>query len=101
MKKKNNIRVVITTQSIGMEKKKEVVLIKNNIDKISEDDIKKLVKSIEKENHEIKDMYYSINTPVVNARQRTFKELVEKFFHSISDIGSLYTTVGTGTRNGG
>ena len=58
MKKKNNIRVVITTQSIGMEKKKEVVLIKNNIDKISEDDIKKLVKSIEKENHEIKEMYY-------------------------------------------
>lgn len=63
-----------------MENKKDVILIKNNIDKLSEEDIRKLIKIIEEENQQMKDLYYAFNTPIANTRQRTFKDLVKKFF---------------------
>ena len=44
--KKTNARAIITTQNVGMERKKDVVLIKNNVDKMSEEDIKNLIKLI-------------------------------------------------------
>ena len=87
--KKTNARAIITTQNVGMERKKDVVLIKNNVDKMSEEDIKNLIKLIEKENQQMKDMYYALNTPIVNTRQRTFKDLVKKFIHRVVEIFDL------------
>ena len=78
--KRNNIKISVIAPNIEMENKKDVILIKNNVDKLSEDDIKKLIEIIEKENQHMKDMYFAFNTPVVSTRQRTFRDLVKKFF---------------------
>ena len=37
----------------------------------------------------MKDMYYALNTPIVNTRQRTFKDLVKKFIHRVVEIFDL------------
>ena len=37
-------------------------------------------------------MYYAFNTPIVNIRQRTFKDLVKKFFIRARDIMNLRIT---------
>ena len=90
--KKNKARIIVTTQNVEMENKKDVILIKNNIDNLSEEDIKKLIRIIERENQQIKEMYYAFNTPIVNTRQRTFKDLVKKFFIRARDIMNLRIT---------
>lgn len=92
MKKKNkrsNTRINVTTLNVEMENKKDVILIKNNFDKLSEEDIRKLIKIIEEENQQMKDLYYAFNTPIANTRQRTFKDLVKKFFFRARDIFDL------------
>lgn len=92
MKKKNkrsNTRINVTTLNVEMENKKDVILIKNNVDKLSEEDIRKLIKTIEEENQQMKDLYYAFNTPIANTRQRTFKDLVKKFFFRARDIYDL------------
>lgn len=89
MKKKNkrsNTRINVTTLNVEMENKKDVILIKNNFDKLSEEDIRKLIKIIEEEKQQMKDLYYAFNTPIANTRQRTFKDLVKKFFFRARDI---------------
>ena len=55
-------------------------------DKLSEEDIRKLIKIIEEEKQQMKDLYYAFNTPIANTRQRTFKDLVKKFFFRARDI---------------
>lgn len=92
MKKKNkrsNTRINVTTLNVEMENKKDVILIKNNFDKLSEEDIRKLIKIIEEENQQMKDLYYAFNTPIANTRQRTFKDLVKKFFFRARDLFDL------------
>ena len=92
MKKKNkrsNTRINVTTLNVEMENKKDVILIKNNFDKLSEEDIRKLIKIIEEEKQQMKDLYYAFNTPIANTRQRTFKDLVKKFFFRARDIFDL------------
>lgn len=92
MKKKNkrsNTGINVTTLNVEMENKKDVILIKNNVDKLSEEDIRKLIKIIEEENQQMKDLYYAFNTPIANTRQRTFKDLVKKFFFRARDIFDL------------
>ena len=89
MKKKNkrsNTRINVTTLNVEMENKKDVILIKNNFDKLSEEDIRKLIKIIEEEKQQMKDLYYAFNTPIANTRQRIFKDLVKKFFFRARDI---------------
>ncbi len=87
--KKNNARIIVTAQNIEMDNKKDVILIKNNVDKLSEEDIKKLLEMIEKENQQMKNMYFAFNTPIANTRQRTFRDLVMKFFSRVKDIFDL------------
>lgn len=87
--KKNNARIIVTAQNIEMDNKKDVILIKNNVDKLSEEDIKKLLEMIEKENQQMKNMYFAFNTPIANTRQRTFRDLVKKFFSRVKDIFDL------------
>ena len=62
--KKNKARIIVTTQNVEMENKKDVILIKNNIDNLSEEDIKKLIRIIERENQQIKDcLLYTSPSP--------------------------------------
>lgn len=84
--KKSNAKDTIIARTVGVEKKKDVVLIRNNVEKLSEEDIKNLIQFIEKENKQMKDMYYAFNTPIANTRQRTFKDLVKKFFRHMGEF---------------
>lgn len=77
---KYNIETGVKAQTIGMENKKYVVLIENNVSKFSEEEIRNLGKMIEKENGQMKKLYYAYNIPVMNTRKRTFKDLVRIFF---------------------
>lgn len=88
MKKKNrksNTKVVATVHNIQMDKRKNVVIIKSNIDKMSEEDIKNLNKEIREEKQKIKDTYYALNSQIMKIEQRTFKDLVKKFIHQVWD----------------
>lgn len=88
MKKKNkkvSERINTTSQNVSMERKKDVILIKNNVDQMSDEDIKELLQLVENENQQMKDMYYAFNTPIVNTRQRTFKDLVKKFINHLKE----------------
>ena len=89
LNKRSNTWINVTTLNVEMENKKDVILIKNNVDKLSEEDIRKLIKIIEEENQQMKDLYYAFNTPIANTRQRTFKDLVKKFFFRARDIFDL------------
>ncbi len=87
--KKNHVRIIVTSPNIEMENKKDVILIKNNVDKLSEEDIEKMLEMIEKENQQIKSKYFALNTPIANTRQRTFRDLVKIFFSRVKDIFDL------------
>lgn len=77
--KRNNTKIIVKAQNIEMERKKDVV-IKNNVDRLTEEEIKKLIKAIEEENQKMKHLYFAFNTPIINTRKRTFKDLVKKFW---------------------
>lgn len=83
--KKVDRNVVIKNQSIDVERKREVVLVKSCIDKMTEDEIRELLMRVAKENMEMKAIYYSLNTPVVKTRQRSFGDLFKKFIQRVRD----------------
>lgn len=69
--------------SIDLSSRKDLVIIKNDADELSEEDIKKMFKQIEKENKRIKEKYFSVNTPITNIEQRTFKDLLKIFIKEV------------------
>lgn len=71
--------VAIISQSVGMERKQDVVLIKSSIDKMTEDEIRELLLSISNENKKLHEIYYPQNTPIMQIRRRTFFDLLKKF----------------------
>jgi hypothetical protein len=85
VKKKTDRKVAIKNQSIDVERKRDVVLVKSCIDKMTEDEIRELLIRVAKENKEIKDIYYSLNTQVAKTRQRSFGELIKKFVQQLGN----------------
>lgn len=83
--KKYGVVKTIMTMNIEMDRKKDVVLIKNDVDKMSEEYIRNMIELIEKENQQIKDRYYGLNTPIINTSNRTFVDLVKKFFAKLRE----------------
>ena len=69
--------------SIDLSSRKDLVIIKKDADELSEEDIKKMFKQIEKENKRIKEKYFSVNTPITNIEQRTFKDLLKIFIKEV------------------
>lgn len=69
--------------SIDLSSRKDLVIIKNDADELSEEDIKKMFKQIEEENKRIKEKYFPVNTPIVNIEQRTFKDLLKIFIKEV------------------
>lgn len=69
--------------SIDLSSRKDLVIIKNDADELSEEDIKKMFKQIEEENKRIKEKYFSVNTPIVNIEKRTFKDLLKIFIKEV------------------
>lgn len=78
-KKKNNPNIVVKNLSIDMDSRKDLIIIKNDVDELSEEDIKKMFTQIEEENKRMKEKYFPVNTPIVNIEQRTFGDLVKIF----------------------
>jgi hypothetical protein len=76
-------RRAVTCQNVGVERKQEVILIRSDIDKMTEDEIKELLKKISNENKEFHKMYYAQNTPVMQIKSRTFSDLLIKFIKAI------------------
>lgn len=83
--KSNQARIVVTCRVVGMEKKQEVVLIRSDIDKMTEEEIRDLLKRISNENKELRKMYYAQNTPVMQIKHRTFSDLLKKFFGTLKE----------------
>jgi hypothetical protein len=83
--KKESKKVVITRQTVGVERKKDVILIQGCIDKMTEDEIRELVMKMEAEKKALRNVYYSLNTPIVKTRQRSFWDLTKKFFRRVGD----------------
>lgn len=85
--KRNQINkgTIVTCQNIGMERKQEVVLIRSDIDKMTEDEIKDLLIRISNENKELRKTYYALNTPVMQIKKRTFSDLLKKFIRTTKD----------------
>ena len=52
-----NKKVIVTCQIVGMEKKQGVILIKSDINKMTEDEVRVLLKKISDENKELRKMY--------------------------------------------
>lgn len=69
--------------SIDLSSRKDLVIIKNDADELSEEDIKKMFKQIEEENKRIKEKYFSVNTPIVNIEKSTFKDLLKIFIKEV------------------
>ena len=78
-----NKRIVVTCQNVGVERKQEVILIRSDIDKMTEDEIKDLLKKISDENKEFHKAYYAQNTPVMQIKRRTFSDLLIKFIRAM------------------
>ena len=96
--KKVNTKSVIANKKVMMEKKKDVILIKNDIDRMSEKDIRDLIELIEKENQQMRDIYYAFNTPIMNVRQRRFVDLVKEFFCRVRKNTNGIATIGVRRR---
>ncbi|MEI3418831.1 MAG: hypothetical protein V8Q86_09995 [Blautia sp.] len=79
MKKKMNIDILVTTYNVGMDKRKDVIVIENKVEKMSEENIRKWFEIVEKQNQQMKKQYYASNTPIIITKQRKFKDLVKKF----------------------
>ena len=69
--------------SIDLSSRKDLVIIKNDADELSEEDIQKMFKQIEEENKKMKEKYFSVNTPITNIEQRTFKDLLKIFIKEV------------------
>lgn len=65
--------------NIDLSVRKDLIIVKNDTDELSEEDIRKMFKQIEEENKRMKEKYFSVNTPIVSIEQRTFKDLVKIF----------------------
>jgi len=92
-KKKSSKRTVIVKVSapkVEMNGKKEVC-IEFTREPLSEEEIKRLIEILEKENREIRLKYYSENTPISNTKQRGFWELVQKFFSQPQERGLYFS----------
>ncbi len=71
-----------TIKNVCVDRKKDIVLIKNNLDEMSEDDIKKVLEKFSEGCKEFHKTYYSTNTPIVLISQRTFWDLLKIFISS-------------------
>lgn len=78
-KKNHTVIVKVSAPKVEMDSKKSVC-IEFTQEPFSEEEIKKLMEILEKENREIRLKYYSENTPISSTKQRGFWELVKKFF---------------------
>lgn len=90
MKKNKKIKAcekekVEICKSVGVERKQDIILIESGIDKMNEDEIRELANSISKENKELREMYFALNTSILKIKQRTFKDLVKIFFQKIEN----------------
>ena len=84
-KRKNNKKSKLPVPNVDMKKKQDIELIRSNIEKLSEDEIRNLFLLIEAENRELRKIYYSDNTQIMLTRQRTFKELTKKFVKNVDN----------------
>lgn len=84
-----NKKVIVTCKTVGMEKKQGVILIRSDIDKMTEDEIRDLLKKISAENKELRKIYYAQNTPVMQIRRRKFSDLLKKFVDSLKEENNL------------
>lgn len=80
-----NKMVMNPVKVVGMENRQKIVLIKNDIDKMTEDEIKDLLEKISKENKELRKIYYAQNTPVMRVKNRKFSDLVKKFVGTLRE----------------
>lgn len=80
-----NKKVIVTCQVVGMEKKQGVILIKSDINKMTEEDVRVLLKKISDENKELRKIYYAQNTPIMLTKQRTFSDLLRKFVGTLRE----------------
>lgn len=77
--KKKKYDVKISIRSVEMTPKLEVILVEDGLFNRTEEEIRILVKAIEKENREIKKNYYSLNSQVEAVQKRKFIDLVKIF----------------------
>lgn len=63
-------------------RKTNLILIPNTKD-YSEEEMREIAAMIDRENAEIKKKYFSVNTPIIEAQQRTFRDLVKIFISCI------------------
>ena len=83
--KKNKINITMC-QSVGVERKKGITLIRSDINKLTEDEVRALLVKISNENKEFHNMYYSVNTPILQIKKRTFSDLLKKFFQVLGSM---------------
>lgn len=98
--KRNNInntpKIILaasTPKNISVENKSEIVLIPSNISKMTDDEIKLMQDRVTMENERIMKKYYSIDSSIKKIRQRSFLDLVKKFFEKSNDAITFYDLV--------
>ena len=79
----NDTAIINPCKIVDLENRQKIVLIKNDVYKMTEKDIKDLLKKISKENKELHKMYYAQNTPIMRVKNRKFPDLVKKFIGTL------------------
>lgn len=80
MAKLNNkymVEVKIKAPKVAVANKKEMKLQTKST--LSDEEVKRIVMMLSQENIDIKEMYFSCNTPIIKTKQRKFSDLVVLF----------------------
>ena len=83
---RNQKKIVLKEPKINVERKREIVLVRSHLDKKSEEEIRAMQLQFLDESKKMKEMYFSLNTPIIKVRQRSFGTLARKFVHEIVGI---------------
>lgn len=75
---------------IPVENKSDVILIPSNIAKMSDEEIKKMLNKISEDNKKIMNECYSSDLCIKKIQQRSFFDLVKKFFEKSNDAITFY-----------
>ena len=76
-KKNGDVRATLVLDVSG---KKEISIVRYDIEKINDEEYKKLLNSLNNVNREIRSTYYASNTAIDNVNNRGFFDLVKIFF---------------------
>ncbi len=78
----NQSHLRVKNPKVEMTEKRNIS-IQVRTGEITEEDLKKIMKTLEFENLELRKKYYSSNIPIIQTQQRKFSELLRRFINLI------------------